>query len=269
MFESASLSQSSFILPDWPAPNNVVAFTTTRVGGFSNDPFDNLNLAQHVGDNPTTVEKNRVLLPNHDNFFWLNQTHSTTCLDLDHTPQSLCGVIEADASFSKQQKQVCAVMTADCLPILLCDKNGTSVAAVHAGWKGLAEGVIENSVQKMCRASKIEPQNVMAWLGPAISQNHFEVGQDVKQMFKQYPQAFNANTQSSEKKYFADLYFIAKQKFVELGIQHIYGGDRCTYSEHQHFFSHRRATHQGLTNNAEQGRNQITTGRMVSAVYLK
>jgi YfiH family protein len=279
MFESASLPQSSFILPDWPAPNNIVAFTTTRVSGFSKTPFDSLNLAQHVGDDPKIVEKNRTLLPNHENYFWLNQTHSTTCLDLDHTPQPLCGSIEADACFSQQSNQVCAVMTADCLPILLCDKSlidktregekATSVAAIHAGWRGLADGVIENSIQQMCIASNLEPKNIIAWMGPAISQNYFEVGQDVKQIFKQFPQAFKINTESSDKKYFADLYYIAKQKLIELGIQHIYGGDRCTYSDHQHFFSHRRATHQGLTNNAEQGRNQITTGRMVSAIYFK
>lgn len=274
MFESASLPQSSFILPDWPAPDNVVAFTTTRAGGFSKTPFDSLNLAQHVGDDPKTVEKNRTLLPNHDNYFWLNQTHSTTCLDLDHTPSFLSGTIEADACFSQQPSQVCAVMTADCLPILLCDKgpcdkNATSVAAIHAGWRGLADGVIENSIQQMCIASNLELKNIMAWMGPAISQNYFEVGQDVKQIFKQFPQAFKVNTQSSETKYFADLYYIAKQKLTALGIQHIYGGDKCTYSDRQDFFSHRRATHQGLTNNTEQGHNQITTGRMVSAVYLK
>jgi YfiH family protein len=275
MLGDCELPQSSFILPDWPAPKNVVAFTTTRVGGVSNAPFDCLNLAQHVGDDPNIVEKNRSLLPNHENYFWLNQTHSTLCLDVDHTSQSLSNTIEADACFSQQQKQVCAVMTADCLPILLCDnnscdeegqtKNSTRVAAIHAGWRGLADGVIENSVNKMQGTSKIAPQNIMAWLGPAISQQYFEVGQDVKDTFWQYPQAFKLNDLSTEKKYYADLYLIARQKLSALGIQNIYGGDRCTYAEGSKFFSHRRATHQGLIT----GFNQIFTGRMVSAIYLK
>lgn len=260
MLNSAGLPQSSFILPDWPAASNVVAFTSTRTGGFSTTPFSSLNLAQHVLDAPDTVEQNRALLPNHKNYFWLTQTHSTICLDLDQVDKTLSGTVEADACYSKQKKQVCAVMTADCLPILLCDKSAKTVAAVHAGWRGLANGVIENSVNKM----NVAPKYLMAWMGPAISQKYFEVGQEVKQVFSQYPQAFKLNTNAAEEKYFVDLYQIAKQKLLALGIQDIYGGEYCTYANENQFFSHRRVTHQGHV----EGEKVITTGRMVSAIYL-
>lgn len=253
------MPRPSYIQPDWPAPNNVKAFTSCRSGGFSSAPYDSFNLGLHVGDDQDRVNKNRQLLPNFQNFIWLNQTHSNICLDLDiggnHTDNSLQG----DACFSIRQKQVCAVMTADCLPVLLCDQQGACVAAVHAGWRGLADGVIENTVAKM----PVKANSLIAWMGPAISQRHFEVGVEIKQTFIDYPQAFCANNQTADK-YFADLYYIARQKMLALGITQIFGGEYCTYQQADLFFSHRRATHQASKNNS----CIATTGRMVSAIYL-
>ncbi|WP_158967931.1 peptidoglycan editing factor PgeF [Paraglaciecola sp. L3A3] len=254
------LQPSSFIVPNWSAAKNITAFTTTRLGGLSHEPYASLNLGQHVGDDPLLVANNRQRLPNWQNFFWLKQTHSTICLAVDEIDNNLSGTLEGDACFSTKAKQVCAVMTADCLPILLCDKAGTTVAAVHAGWRGLADGVIENTILKM----KLPTGNLMAWMGPAISQTFFEVGEDVKQIFSQYPQAFKTNQLSSEKKYYADLYFIAKQKLLALGVQDISGGNYCTYEQETHFFSHRRACHQQDPINTP-----ATTGRMVSAIYFE
>jgi YfiH family protein len=240
----------------------VNAFTSCRGGGFSLPPYDSFNLAQHVGDEQNLVNKNRLLLPNYQNFTWLNQTHSNICLDLD---LDLSGSVadttpHADACFSSRKNQVCAVMTADCLPILFCDQQGTCVAAVHAGWRGLADGVIENTVSEM----PVNSKSLMAWMGPAISQQYFEVGVEIKQTFIDYPQAFCQNNHTDENKYFADLYYIAKQKMLALGITQIFGGEYCTYRQADLFFSHRRVTHQ-----AAMGKTPIaTTGRIVSAIYL-
>jgi YfiH family protein len=252
------LRKPDYIQPHWPVPDNVKAFTSCRSGGFSQAPFESFNLAQHVGDNRDLVNKNRQLLPNHQNFIWLNQTHSNTCVDLDVDKKAQG--FDADACFSSRKHQVCAVMTADCLPVLLCDINGTGVAAVHAGWRGLADGIIENTVTKM----PFNPKQLMAWMGPSISQKHFEVGIDVKETFIDYPQAFSQNNQTTEDKYFANLYFIAKQKLLALGITNIFGGEYCTYQQADLFFSHRRETHQASNGH----RSFPTTGRMVSAIYL-
>lgn len=239
---------------------NVKAFTSCRSGGFSQSPYDSFNLAQHVGDDQGLVNKNRRLLPNNQNFVWLNQTHSNMCIDLDVDGNFAEPTIQADACFSRRKKQVCAVMTADCLPILLCDSQGTCVAAIHAGWRGLADGVIENTVSKM----PVNSKNLMAWMGPAISQAHFEVGKEIKATFVSYPKAFVSNNDIYDDKYFADLYYIAKQKLFSLGIKQVFGGEYCTYRQADMFFSHRRATHQNL--NAS---NPIaTTGRIISAIYL-
>jgi len=255
------LPKQNYIHPDWPAPSNVKAFTSCRSGGFSAPPFDSFNLAQHVGDDKNLVNKNRQLLPNYQNFTWLNQTHSNICLDLNKLNTITDSPFQADACFSTKKSQVCAVMTADCLPVLFCDQQGTCVASVHAGWRGLANGVIENTVSKM----PVNRKSLMAWMGPTISQRHFEVGKEIKETFIDYPQAFSNNNQTTVDKYFANLYLIAKQKMFNLGIKQIFGGEYCTYQQADLFFSHRRATHQASTN----GTNLIaTTGRMVSAIYL-
>jgi YfiH family protein len=254
------LPQQSYILPSWPAPNNVKAFSSCRSGGFSLPPYDSFNLAQHVGDDRGLVNENRQLLPNYQNFIWLNQTHSNVCVDFDTDSKIADAARKADACFSAKKNQVCAVMTADCLPILLCDQQGTCVAAIHAGWRGLADGVIENTVSKM----PVNIKSMIAWMGPAISQQHFEVGQEIKDTFIDFPQAFRTNRHNTDDKYFADLYFIAKQKMFNLGITQVFGGEYCTYQQDDLFFSHRRATHQ-----SPKGSNFIAnTGRIVSAIYL-
>jgi hypothetical protein len=252
------LAKPDFIKPDWPAPKNVQAFTSCRMGGFSRPPFDEFNIAQHVGDDTEIVEKNRQLLPNFQQFVWLNQIHSNICVELNQQTSRQHNLLQADACYTHTKQQVCAVMTADCLPILLCNKQGTSVAAVHAGWRGLADGIIENTVQGM----HVEPTQLMAWIGPAISQANFEVGSDVKCAFEKYPQAFIKGQQTD--KYLADLALIARVKLAALGINQVFGGDYCTYANENMFFSHRRTVHQ----TAENANIVATTGRMVSAIYL-
>jgi YfiH family protein len=253
------LLEQGYIQPDWPAPNNIRAFTSCRSGGFSQPPYDSFNIAQHVGDDQYLVNKNRQLLPNHQNFIWLNQTHSNICIDLDES-RALAELPQADACFSVRESQVCAVMTADCLPILFCDQQGSCVAAVHAGWRGLADGVIENTVSKM----PVSAKTLMAWMGPAISQRHFEVGKEIKERFADYPQAFSRSSQVVEDKYYANLYQIAEQKMLALGITQVFGGKYCTYQQEDLFFSHRRATHQS----SNEPNTAATTGRIVSAIYL-
>jgi YfiH family protein len=237
------------IKPDWPAPPNVLAYTTTRQGGRSTGNYKGLNLALHVGDDRDTVLSNRQLLPHHEDIVWLDQIHSATCIAL----KAGCAQEQsADASVSSDVGLVCAVMTADCLPMLICDKQGKQVAAIHAGWRGLAEGVIENTLLKL----NGESGQLLAWLGPAISQTHFEVGEEVRQAFADYPDAFIQSPEPT--KYLADLYQIARLKLSSLGVMKIYGGEYCTYAQPELFYSHRRASHLDKGN----------TGRMLSAIYL-
>jgi YfiH family protein len=226
------------IIPDWPTPANVKALQTTRRGGFSGAPYDSLNLGNHVGDEPLAVERNRILLntllPSEP--VWLEQSHGIVVANADRAD---C-VPQADACIARHRAAVCVVMTADCLPILLCDQQGSVVGAAHAGWKGLAAGVIEATVQAM----NIAPQNLMAWLGPAISQQAFEVGHEVHAVFiAAHPQAASAFIPAPKdegKKWFADIYALARLRLNALGITQIYGGDRCTYRERELFFSYRR-----------------------------
>ncbi|MEO8331592.1 MAG: laccase domain-containing protein, partial [Gallionella sp.] len=165
------------IIPDWPAPAAVKALQTTRLGGGSVAPYRSLNLGSHVGDAPLAVERNRMLLnkllPSEP--VWLEQVHGTVVANAD---MASC-LPQADACIARHRDAVCVVMTADCLPVLLCDKQGSVVGAVHAGWKGLAAGVIEAAV----RAMDVAPQDLMVWFGPAISQDAFEVGAEVRAAF--------------------------------------------------------------------------------------
>jgi len=225
------------IIPDWPAPAHVRALQTTRRGGVSVAPYASLNLGSHVGDVPLSVARNRqslnTLLPSEP--VWLEQVHGTVVADADRAG---CRTV-ADACIAR--RGVCVVMTADCLPVLLCDRQGSVVGAVHAGWKGLAAGVIEATVQAM----GVPSDGLMAWLGPAIGPQAFEVGGEVRSEFmRQDPQAAAAFTpshlQGGGVKYLADLYALARLRLHELGITAIYGGDRCTWSEPEQFFSYRR-----------------------------
>lgn len=231
------------IFPDWPAPARVKALQTTRPGGFSHAPYDSLNLGDHVGDVPLTVTRNRMrlnpLLPSEP--VWLEQVHGTVVANAD---MASCRPM-ADACIARQRSSVCVVMTADCLPVLLCDTRGSVVGAAHAGWKGLAAGVIEATV----RAMEVAPQNLMAWLGPAISQQAFEVGSEVRALFveadPQAAAAFSPSHLTGEgrgegEKWLADIYALARLRLTALGITRIYGGEHCTYSERDKFFSYRR-----------------------------
>ncbi|HEX5337680.1 MAG TPA: peptidoglycan editing factor PgeF [Gallionella sp.] len=224
------------IIPKWPAPPNVRAFQTTREGGVSASPYDTLNLGDHVEDNPLSVERNRQLLgkllPGEP--VWLEQVHGTTVANADHAS---CKP-RADACIARKRGAVCVVMTADCLPVLLCDMAGTVVGAVHAGWKGLAAGVIEATVQEM----GVAPQQLMAWMGPAISQKVFEVGGEVRDAFvATQPQASSAFIPGqAQGQWFADIYALARLRMTALGITQISGGEYCTYRQWAKFFSFRR-----------------------------
>ena len=227
--------QNFCITPDWPAPANVKALQTTRQGGVSTAPYDSLNLGEHVGDEPLNVARNRVflnhLLPSEP--VWLEQVHGTVVANAD---MASC-LPTADACIARQRNSVCVVMTADCLPVLLCDKQGSVVGAAHAGWKSLASGVIEATVQAM----NAPPQNLLVWLGPAISQDAFEVGGEVRAAFvAAHPQAASAFVAGQFGKWFADIYALARIRLNALGITQIYGGNHCTYSESDKFFSYRR-----------------------------
>jgi YfiH family protein len=223
------------ITPGWPAPANVKALQTTRLGGVSSVPYGSLNLGDHVGDAPLAVAHNRMslntLLPSEP--VWLQQAHGTLVANADNAS---C-LPQADACVARHRAAVCVVMTADCLPVLLCDKQGSVVGAAHAGWKGLAAGIIESTVQAM----NVAPQNLMVWLGPAISQDAFEVGDEVRAAFiAAQSQAAAVFIPGQHGKWLADLYALARLRLNALGITQIYGGDYCTYREHKRFFSYRR-----------------------------
>ena len=228
--------RNTCIYPDWPAPENVQALQTTRQGGISVAPYDTLNLGMHVGDDPVRVNRNRQslapLMPSEP--VWLEQVHGTVVANADAAG---CR-IQADACVARQRGSVCVVMTADCLPVLLCDEAGTVVAAAHAGWKGLAAGVIETTVQEMA----VAPQKLMAWFGPAIGQQAFEVGEDVRAAFMAHDAEAAAAfvPHGNQGKYHADIYLLARQRLNALGVTRIFGGDFCTYHQEIAFFSYRR-----------------------------
>lgn len=226
-----------FIKADWPAPPNIHAYTTTRLNGTSPSPFHGFNLATHVGDELNNVITNRLalqkklLLPSPP--VWLNQTHSTVIIDAalaSETPT-------ADASYTTQPHVVCAVLTADCLPLLICDRAGTVVSAIHAGWRGLANGVIEAAIN----ALPVKPADLLVWLGPAISAEVFEVGADVVSAFTQSDaQAIDAFVSIDSSHWLCDLNKLAEMRLARLGVAQVYGGDRCTYTEKNLFYSFRR-----------------------------
>lgn len=239
----------SVITPDWPAPQRVRAFTTTRLGGVSLHPYDSLNLGDHVGDDPAAVAENRhrlrteLRLPAEPR--WLSQVHGTSCCDAATVDMP----IEADAQFTDRPGVVCAVLTADCLPLLLCDGAGTRVAAVHAGWRGLLNGVIENSVQR------IGGEGVMAWLGPAIGPTAFEVGEEVREAFAAHDAGANsALAPKGDGKWLADIYQLARQRLAACGVGQVYGGDLCTHSDSGRFYSYRR---------------DGETGRLASLIWME
>lgn len=240
---------SEFIVPDWPAPPGVCALSTTRVGGVSRAPWAGFNLGDHVGDDPAAVGANRQrlrqALPEEPR--WLSQVHGTRCVDA----ALASGDEQADASFTRQRGAVCAVLTADCLPLIFCDDDATVVGAVHAGWRGLAAGVIESTVAAMGEPG----ERLMAWLGPAIGPRAFEVGNEVREAFVATDAAAAmAFVAAPGGKWLCDIYLLARQRLAALGIRRTSGADSCTVSEAGRFFSYRR---------------DGVTGRMATLVWLE
>jgi YfiH family protein len=237
------------ITPEWDAPSRVVAFCTTRQGGVSEGGYSSLNLADHVEDDPERVQRNRGILNQAQRLpsdpCWLTQTHSVRAIDLDRDDSR-----DGDASLTSTPGVISVVMTADCLPVLFCNRAGDEVAAAHAGWRGLLDGVLENTVAAMRSA----PGELLAWLGPAIGPRHFEVGEEVLDAFAERTPGserfFNANRPGH---YLADLYAIARLRLNNAGVEYVTGGEFCTYADEQRFFSYRR---------------QRQTGRQASLIYI-
>lgn len=245
------MTQEQFIIPDWPAPPRIHACTSTRLGGVSRPPYAGLNLAFHVGDAPRHVRENRtrlrqrLQLPHEP--LWLRQVHGTCVVDGIHAPPEP----EADGSFAGQPGIVCAVLTADCLPLLLCDRQGTRVAAVHAGWRGLSSGVIESAID----ALQVPGENLLAWLGPAIGPSAFEVGPEVRSAFLAHdPRTASAFSPSPAGRWHADLYELARHRLHTQGVQAVHGGGMCTFADEGRFYSYRR---------------DKTTGRMASVIWIE
>ena len=243
------MTDPGWIVAAWPAPPRIRAGVTTRVGGVSQSAYAELNLAEHVGDAPAAVRENRERLRRFLDLptepIWLNQVHGVqVCTDAQVGAQ-------ADASVSRQAGEVCVVMTADCLPVLLCDRVGSVVAAAHAGWRGLAAGVIPEALIHM----QADPAEVLVWLGPAIGPRAFEVGDDVRSVFlglaKEYADVFTAR---SPGKWLMDIYAAARLQLAGLGVTQVYGGGFCTYEDSTQFYSYRR---------------ERVTGRMASLIWIQ
>ncbi len=241
----------SWVEPNWPAPPGIRALTTLRRGGYSQQPFDGLNLADHVGDDPAAVMCNRQLLnrslklPSEP--AWLTQVHGIEVVEAGVVPEGW----EADALFSRIPGQICAVLTADCLPLLLCSRTGDRGAAVHAGWRGLAAGVIEATLDRLA----IPGDEMMAWLGPAIGPECFEVGVEVRDTFLRHaPEAEAAFKTNSPGHWLADIYQLARLRLTACGVTAVWGGEQCTVTDKERFYSYRR-----------DGR----TGRMATLIWIE
>lgn len=245
-----------WITPDWPAPANVKALFTTRSGGVSggvNGVYASLNLGAHVNDDAAHVARNRALLRSHlpGEPKWLKQVHGTLPIWID---EAEAVTPEGDAVLSRTLGTVCAIMVADCLPVFICDKAGTTVGIVHAGWRGLVDGIIERSIAAM----QVDYGQLMVWFGPAIGPDCFEVGSDVYDAFVQQDaqaaQAFKSRGRGREEKWLADIFLLARQRLNNVGVVEIYGGGVCTYSDPMRFFSYRR---------------DGETGRMAALIWLE
>ena len=246
-----------FIEPDWPAPDTVYALSTTRIGGHSAAPYESFNMGCHVGDEEGAVAANRALLvnalPGGSSISWLSQVHGTAVVEA----APCASPPPADAQWSRTPGAVCTVMTADCLPVLLCSVDGDVVAAAHAGWRGLLAGVLEATVAAMATP----PGRLLAWLGPAIGPAAFEVGKEVRAAYlssaapsqaKKVAACFAPSDRPGH--YLADLYTLARLRLDDMGLSGVFGGDLCTYSDPGRFFSYRR---------------DGQTGRMASLILLR
>ncbi|WP_231759555.1 peptidoglycan editing factor PgeF [Microbulbifer elongatus] len=253
------MSADHYLQPDWPAPANVRAVVTLRHSGHSEGDYASFNLADHVGDATAAVRANReqlqreLSLPNPPQ--WLEQIHSDKAVEAHADGK----ILTADASYTRESGIVCAVLTADCLPLLVCNRNGTEVAAIHAGWRGLTGGVIRETIDGM----KSAPQDLMVWLGPAIGPDAFECGVDVLEaafessMSEAHAEAIAQCFVPHSKKplhFLADIYALGRAELAELGVAEVYGGDRCTVTEGSVFFSYRR---------------DGNTGRMASLIWFE
>ena len=239
------------IRPDWDAPANIAACCTTRAGGVSTEPFDELNLAAHVGDQDNAVTTNREVLVEQLNLVsqpcWLKQTHSTrveTIGDATHYDANV------DAAITRQANTIAVVMTADCLPILLCDRKGSEVAAIHAGWRGLADGIVQATLASMASSAN----ELLAWIGPAISQNRFEVGDEVYQIFiEQERRAKNRFVSNCQGHWLCDLPGLAVDLLKQSGLHAVTQSGMCSYEDESRFYSYRR---------------EKATGRMASLIWI-
>ncbi|WP_407733132.1 peptidoglycan editing factor PgeF [Pseudomonas citronellolis] len=239
---------SPWLIPDWPAPANVRACVSTRAGGVSQAPFDSFNLGDHVGDDPAAVAENRRRLEQAQGCrpAWLSQVHGIEVVEADPSR-----VATADASWSATPGIACAVLTADCLPALFCDRAGTRVAAAHAGWRGLAGGVLEATLDRLA----VPAAEMLVWLGPAIGPQAFEVGPEVREAFMaDHAEAAAAFVPSvNAGRYMADIYQLARIRLAARGVTAVYGGGLCTFSDTERFYSYRR---------------NPRTGRQASLVWL-
>jgi len=235
---------------NWPTPEWIRAGTTTRQSGFSLPPYRGLNLAKHVGDRAKCVDQNRALLQRELQLpcapLWLQQVHGKRIINSN----DYAADISADACYTTQNGVVCAVLTADCLPLLLCDKKGSQVAAVHIGWRGFCQDIIDVALSRFdaCRS------NMLAWIGPHIHARNYEVGETVRlACLHAFPAAEPAFTCSREGKWLASLETLVRDQLMSRGISMIYSCDRCTFDEPASFFSYRR---------------DRTTGRMASLIWI-
>jgi polyphenol oxidase len=250
------ISDNNTLTPSWRAPAHVRALCTTRKGGISLPPWEALNLGGHVNDNPDHVAENRNRLAaftglDATNIGWLNQVHGTGVLEL--TPDNVDSIPEADASYTRHPGIACAILTADCLPVILADTDGTIIGAAHAGWRSLCGGVLENLITAMA----VPPSNLQAWLGPAIGPDSFQVGPEVRQAFLDHnPEADQAFTPSKQRPghYLANIYQLASQRLKAAGVASISGGSLCTVNDSDWFFSYRR---------------DGETGRMATLIWKK
>lgn len=246
----AELRSPGFITPAWPAPANVHALSTLRTGGYSSAPYSSLNLAAHTGDDAATVNRNRAVLREHFSLpaepVWLQQVHSNRIVTADADEIGA----EADGSWTSSVGHVCVVMTADCLPVLICNQHGSKVAAVHAGWRGLHAGVVTNAISML----ESEPAELMVWLGPAIGPWAFEVGAEVLRAFTDSNnENSSAFRQTDDQHWLCDLYQLARIELSSLGITSVFGGNECTFTDEDRFYSYRR---------------DGNTGRMASLIWL-
>lgn len=228
------------LIAQWPAPPNVHALTTTRQIGYSQETYAKNNLALHVNDEPAHVFANRTTLVKQLSLpaepIWLNQTHSNVCVTVEDDANR-----HADATVTRQPGQTLAILTADCLPIVLCNKNGDEIAAIHAGWRGLVNGIIENTLAKM----QSPTHQLMVWIGPAICVTCYETSADVKKAFiKQYPFAHPAFEDKNGKIY-ANLSKIAELVFYEAGVSSVHQSGACTFESESKFYSYRREAQTG------------------------